>query len=279
VLAKSEFRVYQSPPEDYLQDMTMLLSGGRGSGGHVSEAALSTTPRASARSASLSLRLLEEFQLTGRGDLGLPLPATGERVLAFLALHEHPVRRCMVAGSLWPESSEAHSSGSLRSALWRVSCTARGAIETTGSLLKLSPSVAVDIRDLVTIARRLKDGELPENAASVIARFEEELLPDWHDDWIVVHREHWRQIRLHALETLAGMLRQAGDCSTAAEAGLAALRADPLRETAHRTLIETYLAEGNRSEALRQYHTYTTIMHDELGLQPSLMLATLVGLA
>jgi DNA-binding SARP family transcriptional activator len=273
--------VYQSPAEDYLQDMTMLLSRGRDSESRVSEAASSTTPRASVRSGQFSLRLLEEFQLTGlgAGDLALPLPATGERVLAFLALHEHPVRRCMVAGSLWPESSEAHSSGSLRSALWRVSSTARGAIETTGSLLKLSQSVAVDVRDLVTIARRLKDGELPENAASVIARFEEELLPDWHDDWIVVHREHWRQIRLHALETLAGMLRQTGDCSTAAEAGLAALRADPLRETAHRTLIETYLAEGNRPEALRQYHTYTTIMHDELGLQPSLMLATLVGLA
>jgi DNA-binding SARP family transcriptional activator len=163
--------------------------------------------------------------------------------------------------------------------LWRVSCAARGAIETTGSLLKLAPSVAFDVHDLVAVARRLKDGELPANPASVIARLEEELLPDWHDDWIVVHREHWRQIRLHALETLAGMLRRTGDCSTAAEAGLAAVRADPLRETAHAALIEIYLSEGNRPEALRQYNTYKAIMHDELGLQPSSLLTALIGRA
>ena len=269
-----KIRVYQSQSTDYRHNMTVLLS--RSPEGRISEAASASTPRALARSGPFSLRLLEEFQLTGRGDIALPLAATGERVLAFLALHEHPVRRCMVAGSLWPQSSEAHSSGSLRSALWRVSCTARGAIETAGSLLKLAPTVAVDVRDLVTMARQLKDGRLPANPASIIARLEMELLPDWHDDWIVVYREHWRQIRLHALETLAGMLRQAGDCSTAAEAGLAAVRADPLRETAHRTLIETYLAEGNRPEALRQYHTYTAIMRDELGLQPSSWLAALV---
>jgi DNA-binding SARP family transcriptional activator len=257
--------------------MTVLLSPGRDLDGRPSASASSTTPRASVGSVPFSLRLLEEFQLTGRSDVSLPLAATGERVLAFLALHEHPVRRCMVAGHLWPESSEAHSSGSLRSALWRVSCAARGAIETSGSLLKLAPSVAVDVRDLVAVARRLKDGELPPNPASVIARLEEELLPDWHDDWIVMHREHWRQIRLHALETLAGMLLRAGDCSTAAEAGLAAVRADPLRETAHGALIEIYLSEGNRPEALRQYNTYKAIMHDELGLQPSSLLTALVG--
>jgi DNA-binding SARP family transcriptional activator len=259
--------------------MTVLLSGGRGSTGRVGGATSSTVPRRSIRSGPFSVRLLEEFRLTCGRDATILLPATGERVLAFLALHEHPVRRCTVAGSLWPESSEAHSSGSLRSALWRVSRTARGAIETDGSLLKLAPSVAVDVRDLVTIARRLRDGQVPSNPASIIARLEEELLPDWHDDWIVVNREHWRQIRLHALETLAGMLRRTGDCSTAAEAGLAAVRADPLRETAHRALIETYLAEGNRPEALRQYHTYKAIMHDELGLQPSSLLTALVGAA
>jgi DNA-binding SARP family transcriptional activator len=183
----------------------------------------------------------------------------------------------MVAGSLWPDTSETRSSGSLRSALWRVGSTTGCAVEAAGSQLRLAPSVAVDVHDLVEAARRLRDGQLPADAASLIGRFEEELLPDWYDDWIVLSRERWRQIRLHALESLADTLRRAGDCFTAAEAGLAAVRADPLRETAHRTLIETYLTEGNRPEALRQYRTYEAIMHDELGLEPSSALAALVG--
>jgi DNA-binding SARP family transcriptional activator len=150
-------------------------------------------------------------------------------------------------------------------------------VESTGTLLTLAPTVGVDVRQLVISARHLRSGQLPANPAALISRLQAELLPDWHDDWIVLHREHWRQIRLHALETLAAMLCEAGDLSASVEAGLAAVRADPLRETAHRTLIETYLAEGNRPEALRQYHTYEALMRDELGLRPSPALSGLVG--
>jgi DNA-binding SARP family transcriptional activator len=225
----------------------------------------------------LSLQLLDGFQLAHRGGSAIRLPATCERVLAFLALHEHPVRRCVIAGSLWPDTSESRSSGSLRSALWRMSSAAESAIDAVGSQLSVAPLVAVDVQDLIEAARRLRSGRLPADAASLIVRFEGELLADWYDDWIVLNRERWRQIRLHALESLADMLRRSGDCSTAAEAGLAAVRVDPLRETAHRTLIETYLTEGNRSEALRQYRVYEAIMHDELGLEPSSLLSALVG--
>ena len=118
---------------------------------------------------------------------------------------------------------------------------------------------------------------MPRDTVSLIRRYEYDLLPDWYDDWILLHRERWRQIRLHALESLADVLRRAGDCATAAEAGLAALRADPLRETAHRVLIQTYLSEGNRPEALRQYRAYEATMRDEMGMQPSSEIAALVG--
>lgn len=260
--------MYQACGPVYRLAMTVVLTRGRDTRLRVSGTKTSAAAKGSLRSGPFSLRLLEEFQLCGPEGVVVPLPATAERVLAFLALHEHPVRRCVIAGSLWPDSSEVRSNGSLRSALWRLGA-AHGVVEACGSLLKLSPAVRVDARDVVATARRLRDGQLPADAASVIARLEEELLPDWHDDWIVANREHWRQVRLHALESLAAMLRRAGDCSTAVEAGLAAVRADPLRETAHRALIETYLAEGNRPEAMRQYHAYETLMRDELGLGPS----------
>jgi DNA-binding SARP family transcriptional activator len=61
----------------------------------------------------------------------------------------------------------------------------------------------------------------------------------------------------------------------AIEAGLAAVRADPLRESAHRVLIEAHLLEGNRCEALRQFRAYEALMRAQLGLAPS---ATIVAL-
>jgi Bacterial transcriptional activator domain. len=57
---------------------------------------------------------------------------------------------------------------------------------------------------------------------------------------------------------------------------LAAVSGEPLRESAHRQLIEVHLAEGNRVEALRQYEAYRQLMRDELGLGPSPHIVNLV---
>ena len=61
----------------------------------------------------------------------------------------------------------------------------------------------------------------------------------------------------------------------AVEAGLAAVAAEPLRESAHRALIAAHLAEGNRSEAMRQFEFYRMLLGKELGLEPSAMMASL----
>ena len=72
-----------------------------------------------------------------------------------------------------------------------------------------------------------------------------ELLPDWYDDWVLLEAENWRQLRLHALEVLAGLLTAAGRYGDAAAAALAAVRADPLRESAHAAL--KVVLEGTRT--------------------------------
>jgi DNA-binding SARP family transcriptional activator len=42
-----------------------------------------------------------------------------------------------------------------------------------------------------------------------------------------------------------------------------------LRESAHRALIGAHLAEGNRVEAIRQFRLYEALVLDELGVEPS----------
>jgi hypothetical protein len=100
--------------------------------------------------------LLNAFALSGDGvEVRLSLPA--QRLLAFLALHEHPVMREYVAGTLWLDSTQEHAAGSLRSAL----CTLRQAgcelVETANGRLRLAPSVIVDVREGVTWARQVFD--------------------------------------------------------------------------------------------------------------------------
>jgi DNA-binding SARP family transcriptional activator len=94
-------------------------------------------------------------------------------------------------------------------------------------------------------------------------------LPDWYDDWLQDEREELRQTRLHTLENLAMRLSASGRHADAIQAALAAIRLEPLRETAHRTLIAIHLAEGNWSEACRQFQRCRRLLSEELGVEPS----------
>jgi DNA-binding SARP family transcriptional activator len=129
------------------------------------------------------------------------------------------------------------------------------------------------------MSRNLRDGALaaPLRPRDLAARFEEELLTDWYDDWVTVWRERWRQARLHALESMARGLARVGEFDAAVECALAAIVAEPLRESSHRVLIEVHLLEGNRSEALREYDALKGLLARELGLEPDRELTDLIG--
>jgi DNA-binding SARP family transcriptional activator len=68
---------------------------------------------------------------------------------------------------------------------------------------------------------------------------------------------------------MAKRLTLAGRHGEAVAAGLAAVRAEPLRESAHGALIDAHLAAGNRAAARHQFEQCRRILLDELGLEPS----------
>jgi DNA-binding SARP family transcriptional activator len=85
----------------------------------------------------------------------------------------------------------------------------------------------------------------------------------------LIERERFRQVRLHALETLCDRFAEAGYTMRAIDAGLAAVTADPFRESGHRALIRVHMKEGNPSEAIRQYVLYRRLLDEELGIEPT----------
>lgn len=103
-----------------------------------------------------------------------------------------------------------------------------------------------------------------------------DLLPDWYEDWIRPEADAWRQLRVHALEALAGRLVQVRRFGEAATAATVAARADPLRESARAALVRVHLAEGNQSDALDEFHRYRSLIRAELDLEPTPLLRDLV---
>lgn len=215
----------------------------------------------------IRLRLLQSFELVADDEIVM-LPRGLQRVLAYLALGERAVDRSRLAGLLWPETSEGRAGANLRCSLWRMRQTGLPLIQSYSNMLQVDPTVRIDVHDAQAKARRLlgrDGGPLPQDYA--VHDLMHDLLEDWYDDWLLMERERFRQVRLHALESLCQFLMGLGRHLEAIEAGLGAVGGEPFRDSAQRVLISAYLAEGNAFEASRQYRSYeaTLARHNMAG--------------
>ncbi len=215
----------------------------------------------------VQLRLLGGFELRQNGA-EIRLAPVGERLLAFLALRGVTPRDA-VAFRLWADHGEEHALGCLRSTLWRLPKPGGAALVCSdNSRLRLAEHVHVDIAVRRSQAARWSEGE-PLLVKIAVDGFTTDVLPGWYDDWLIIDRERHRQLRLHLLERLATWLTEAGRYPEAIAAGLEAVAAEPLRESAHRCVVAAHLAEGNLHEAVRQIRHYLALLH-EAGLPTTL---------
>src|SRR3954471_1251882 len=84
------------------------------------------------------------------------LPHGAQRLIAHLSLCGRPARGA-IAGQLWPDLTEDHAQGSLRSALWRVQKAVPGLLDVSGGALGLVAGVHVDVRDFTAWAEWVLD--------------------------------------------------------------------------------------------------------------------------
>jgi DNA-binding SARP family transcriptional activator len=215
------------------------------------------------------LRLLGEFRLVYAGET-VDLCGNAQRLLALVGLRSC-VSRTVLAGTLWPEATEVHARGSLRSTLCKLPHGDRALVTCDRNTISLVDSVTVDACELADTALHLVSSSRTPVAelAPTVLFGDGELLPGWDDDWVLFERERLRQLRLHALDALAHCLAREGRYALALEAALTSVRLEPLRESAHRAVVTAHLAEGNGHEAVQHYDAFRRQLREELGVSPS----------
>src|SRR6266851_7696549 len=121
----------------------------------------------------------------------LTLPA--RRILAYMALQEQPVSRATASAQLWLDQAEAQGRANLRRALGQLP---RGWIRSSGDELVLMAE-----SDLVA-ARRIASRALDGGSLSLaeITQLSSDILPRWHDDWVLLAQDAFRLLRVQALE-------------------------------------------------------------------------------
>lgn len=215
---------------------------------------------------AVAVRLLGAFEVRV-DDRSVSLPAGAQRLVALLALRGRR-GRSRLAGELWPDTTEHRAMGSLRTTIWRINQAVPGLVGSTPGSADLDPSAEVDVRRLIDLSRALLAGDVPTEDPP-LAPQTGDLLPDWEDEWLTVDRERLRQLQLHVLEAQAERLLRMDAYGLALEWALAAMNAEPLRESAHRAVIRIHLAEGNHTEAVRSYDRCVELFDRELGVAPS----------
>jgi SARP family transcriptional regulator, regulator of embCAB operon len=209
---------------------------------------------------------LWELQLIGgwrlcRAGRYLKVGPRQQRLIAALALLGSQPRP-FLAGLLWPDSTDAQASGSLREAIWAISRQLPGLLVNDDGRLELADTVRTDLPevwDTTDTAAGMPDRSRME----LLARGE--LLPGWYEDWVLCEQEQFRLRRLRALQALAEDMLACGDASGALEAVSAALRIDPLHGNAMRLLLRVHLSEGNHAGALLAYRDFSSRMQAEFG--------------
>jgi DNA-binding SARP family transcriptional activator len=234
------------------------------------------------RDTGAELTLLGGWALRFDGRL-LKVPLRERRVLACLVIESQRQDRYRLAEFLWPDASEERAAANLRTALSNLRHIAPGIVCGGRDCVQLSAGLQCDvIRLRAAIRTAMAQQVAPAGDNTLLEALSVgELLPGWYDEWILLERERLNNQRLRALQHLGRLALRCRDPRLAVSCALEAAEIEPHDEDTAHILISAQLALGHLADAARSYEHYRIGLVDELGLEPSPRLSTLlpVGLA
>ena len=199
------------------------------------------------------------------------LSLAARRLLAFLAIRGGQVSRQRSVDELWPDLSEDLGRANLRRALWQVPPTW---IDVVGDELVLLAECDLPCARQ-TVSRAIAGELLEFDDIDLLAS---DILPGWHEEWVIAAQEEFHLLRVQALECACRSLAHDDQYALAVRAGAAAVAAEPLRESAAEALIDAHLGQGNRLAALQCFGVLANLLHEELGIEPDGALAKRISL-
>lgn len=220
---------------------------------------------------------------------GRAIPLNRRKALAlaaYLALAEQPQSRDAVAALLWPDLDQARARAALRSTLPTLtSPIPLSWLEVDRSTLAVKhEAIWIDVIAFRTLLARSRshphDAETScAECVSVLHQAIELYQADFmagfsladsveYDDWQLRQREWLSRELSGCLRRLSNYYSAQGQIVTALDLAQRWLALDPLHEAAHRQLMRLYAANGQRTEALRQYQHCVERLEADLATRP-----------
>ncbi|MDX1523288.1 MAG: BTAD domain-containing putative transcriptional regulator [Anaerolineae bacterium] len=239
------------------------------------------------------LRLLEISTLGGLTINYDNSPVTGlasrkaEALLIYLACTGRPHAREVLADLLWDDRPLDRALSNLRVLLTslRRELSAYLSIDRQTVAFNQDSAHRLDVAELesgLTAAheQRSQSSALSAEAVAQLAQtltlYQGDFLHGFYlrgcqdfEEWLLLERERLRLRVIEAQSELVAAYLALGEYRAGIEQAKRSLKLDPLREKAHRQLMQVLTLNGQRSAALTQYETCREVLAGELGVEPS----------
>ncbi len=213
-----------------------------------------------------------------RGDVLMELPksARARALLAYLLLNrEQAHARAVLSGRFWPDTPESKARRFLSTALWYIRSTLPEIVCTHGDVIQALPGAAlwIDVEVFANAARpHLAAQTLTPEALSdlrrAVALYSGDLLAGFYEDWVMEEQERLKTLYHRTLEHLIHMEKASGNYDRALDMALKLTHSNPFQESAHREVMQLYVAVGRPQAALQQFETYRKLLWEELSEEP-----------
>src|SRR6266508_2569395 len=216
--------------------------------------------------ADVRIHLLGNFEV--RADEAVIIDSSWPRrkaqaLLKLLALDKGRwLHREQVLDCLWPGLEPAAAAANLRKNIHYLRSAfaekdlIAPVVSAAADLLAISPDARIDyeeFRSRAHAARVVRTAATSYEQA--LALYGGDLLPDErYEEWTEPLRQELKALHNELLVELSCLYEVQGDTELAIEGSEQLLKADPVNEEGHRTLMRLYAQAGNREKALRQYH-------------------------
>lgn len=242
-----------------------------------------------------SLVLFGSIEITIKGqNIANSLTDKERAMLGYLVVEtSSPQRRETLASLFWPDRPERVARQNLRQALYHIHKVIGDYYSLAHTLLVNAETIQFNHRDGAWVdvieftsllsAFRLHhpDGGLVCPAClqllkRAVGLFRGEYMEAFtlrdtpqFDLWQTIHREAYHLQTLDTLNILMNHYMSQRDFPNVVSTVLRMIEIEPWLESAHHTLMWVLAVQGRRCEALRQYELFSTILRQEMGLEPS----------
>jgi TolB-like protein/DNA-binding SARP family transcriptional activator len=227
----------------------------------------------------------ESFQLLLLGPFGLrhqsralrALPKKAQALLAYLAMQRgRPVPREQLADLLWGRGDAEQARRSLRQCLMSVRAALKAggdnALVADAASVSLAVGTHIDV-DVAAFDRQIASAN-PSELELAATLYRDEFLSGLQissepiAEWLLTQRRRLASAMSDLLYRLASAHAEARNTEKAIAAAERLTLLDPLREDAHRLLMQLLATAGRRTAALKQHALCTEVLRRDLGIAP-----------